>query len=72
MPSPSSITSICSMTPTATTVEGTDILVINQFFEEVHRRYLEQSGIAGDGAAGGSGSNIDSKIILESDDENNN
>ena len=53
-------------------LEGTDISAINQFFEEVHRRYLEQSKNAGDGAAAGSGSNIDSNIILESDDENDN
>ncbi len=54
-------------------LEGTDIPAINQFFEEVHRRYLEQSAAlsasAGEGAAGGSVSNIDPNIILESDDE---
>jgi hypothetical protein len=50
-------------------LEGTDISAINQFFEEVHRRYLEQTENAGHGAAGGSASNMDPNIILDSDDE---
>jgi hypothetical protein len=53
-------------------LEGTDIPAITQFFEEVHRRYLEQSGNACHGAAGGSGGTIDPNIILGSDDENDN
>jgi hypothetical protein len=52
-------------------LEGTDISAINQFFEEVHRRYLEQTENAGHGAAGGSASTMDPNIILESDDEIN-
>ena len=50
-------------------LEGTDIPAINQFFEEVHRRYLERIENAGHGAAGGSASNMDPNIILDSDDE---
>lgn len=50
-------------------LEGTDISAINQFFGEVHRRYLERIENAGHGAAGGSASNMDPNIILDSDDE---
>ena len=50
-------------------LEGTDISAINQFFGEVHRRYLERIENACHGAAGGSASNMDPNIILDSDDE---
>ncbi len=50
-------------------LDGTDIPAIDHFFEEVHRRYLQQTENAGHGAAGGSSNTIDPNIILESDDD---